>query len=345
MRTILRVGITVGGVAFVVLYPLQSAFGLAITPGIVLAGLVAGLGTAKWLERPWFGRQFDAGLRTGVIASGMAGVSVLLASLTQGTHPIDQLTANSHLIGIDLGPVISHLTAVGSAGVDILVVALATCLGVALAIVTTELGAIGKNRHAIQVVNQARLAAQAGMHGEAHSASAGPSPSLPTSVGVHSVRAVQAPSDTPAPTRGSGAGGRPAAPAPAAPAFATPPSNQRWAPPNADSERSSNQRWAPPDSERFQPTEPVLPVLRPQGHRSSKARPADSQLTEAMREALATWASDSTSKGRDQREPEPETPTTPERGVRAPQPSAYLNSSPPVPSKRTRKKQDTEWIR
>jgi len=337
MRTILRVGITVGGVAFVVLYPLQSAFGLAITPGIVFAGLVAGLGTAKWLERPWFGRQFDAGLRTGVIASGMAGVSVLLASLTQGTHPIDQLTANSHLIGIDLGPVISHLTAVGSAGVDILVVALATCLGVALAIVTTELGAIGKNRHAIQVVNQARLAAQAGLHGEAPSAAAS-SPSLPSAVGVHSVRAVQAPLDTPAPARGSGAGGRPVAPAPA-----TPPSNQRWAPPNADSERSSNQRWAPPDSERFQPTEPALPVLRPQGHRSSKARPADSQLTEAMREALATWASDSTSKG--QREPEPETPVTPDPRVRAPQPSAYLNSSPPVPSKRARKKQDTEWIR
>jgi hypothetical protein len=325
MRTILRVGITVGGVAFVVLYPLQSAFGLAIAPGIVLAGLVAGLGTAKWLERPWYGRQFDAGLRTGVIAAGMAGVSVLLASLTQGSHPIDQLTANSHLIGIDLGPVISHLTSVGSAGVDILVVALATCLGVALAIVTTELGAFGKNRHAIQVVNQARLAAQAGLHGEASPAPVVSPPSLPTAVGIHSVRAVQAPSDTPAPARGSGAGGRPVAPAPA-----TPPGNQRWAPPQSDSER-------------FQPTEPALPVLRPQGHRSSKARPADSQLTEAMREALATWASDSPSKG--QREPEPETPGTPDPRVRAPQPSAYLNSSPPVPSKRARKKQDTEWIR
>ena len=322
MRTILRVGITVGGAAFVVLYPLQSAFGLAITPGIVLAGLLAGLGTAKWLERPWFGRQFDAGLRTGVIAVGMAGASVLLASLTQGAHSVDQLTANSRLLGFDLGPLISHLALVGWVGVDILVVALATGVGITLAIVTTELGAVGKNRHAIQVVNQARLAAQVGLHGDAPSAA---SVSGPTAVGMHTVRAVPAPPDTPAPVRSSGAGGRPAAPTPG-----TPLGNHRLVSPESDSER-------------FQPTEPAL---RAEGHRSSKARPADSQLTEAMREALATWASDGTTTG--QREFATETAETAETAdsrARAPQPSAYLNSSPPIPSKRARKKQNTEWIR
>jgi hypothetical protein len=325
MRSILRVGITVGGVAFVVLYPLQSTIGLAIAPGIILAGVLAGLGTAKWLERPWFGRQFDAGLRTGIIAAGMAGVSVLLASLTQGARSVDQLRATSHLVGIDLDPVLSHLTTVGWAGIDILVIAVATGAGISLAILATELGALGKNRHAIQVVDQARLAAQAGWQGEATSAAA---ISAPAAVGIHTLRTVPTPPpDPPAPARASSAGGW-AAPPPPTPI--TPLGNQRRVP-------------AASDSERFQPTEPAL---RAQGHRSSKARPADSQLTDAMREALATWASDSTTKGR--REPAteiPETSGTPDPRVRAPQPSAYLNSSPPVPSKRARKKQNTEWIR
>jgi hypothetical protein len=323
MRTILRVGITVGGVAFVVLYPLESAIGLTIAPGIVLAGLLAGLGTAKWLERPWFGRQFDAGLRTGIIAAGMAGVSVLLASLRQGARSVDQLSATSHLIGIDLGPVLSHLTSVGWVGTDVLVIALTTGAGISLAILATELGALGKNRHAIQVVNEARLAAHAGLQGEATSAAA---ISAPAAVGIHNLRTVPTPPpDLPAQARASGASIRPAASA----TPVTPLSNQRRVP-------------AESDSERFQPTEPVL---RAQGQRSSKARPADSQLTDAMREALATWASDTT-KGR--REPATEMPETsgpPDPRVRAPQPSAYLNSSPPVPSKRARKKQNTEWIR
>jgi hypothetical protein len=323
MRTILRVGITVGGVAFVVLYPLHSVFSLAVTPGIVLAGLLAGLGTAKWLERSWFGRQFDAGLWTGVIAVGMAGVSVLLASLTQGVRSVDQITSSSHLIGFDLGPLIAHLAPVGWAGIDILVVAVATCAGIALAIVTTELGALGKNRHAIQVVNQARLAAQGGLRDDTSSAA---SVSGPAAAGIHTLRTVPTPPpDTPAPARASGVGGRTATPAPGSP--------------------FGKYRLVPPEPEpaRFQETEPAL---RAEGQRSSKARPADSQLTQAMREALATWASDGTTTG--QRGSAPETPATsgpPDSRVRAPQPSAYLNSNPPVSSKRGRKKQNTEWIR
>jgi hypothetical protein len=96
------------------------------------------------------------------------------------------------------------------------------------------------------------------------------------------------------------------------------------------------------DPERFQATEPAL---RAPGRRTSEARPAESQLTEAMREALATWASDSGTTGRREPPPEMPLPGSPDSKVRAPQPSAYLNSSPPVSNKRARKKQNTEWIR
>jgi hypothetical protein len=62
-----------------------------------------------------------------------------------------------------------------------------------------------------------------------------------------------------------------------------------------------------------------------------------------MREALATWAAENATT-----EQSDSTAAGPEEAggkARAPQPSAYLNSTPPAPSKRARKKQNTEWIR
>ena len=135
-----------------------------VAAGIVLAGFAAGLGTAKWLPRPWYGRQFTAGFRTSLIAVCMAGISVLLAAFNQGAHSEGQLAASLHALGGSrLGPLISHLAGAGWAVTTTAVVTLAMLLGIMLGVLATLFGAWGKNQHAIQVVNQARLAAQAGV--------------------------------------------------------------------------------------------------------------------------------------------------------------------------------------
>lgn len=118
-----------------------------------------------------------------------------------------------------------------------------------------------------------------------------------------------------------------------------------------------------PDLDDFQPTTPALPTAEPQPQpapavrvvrkRSSK-RPADKELTEAMREALAAWAKQNDGPAN---EGAPAEPTDPEErdgadeqvpvkapAKRAPVSSAYLNSSGPAP-KRNRKKQNTrDWL-
>jgi hypothetical protein len=329
MRTILRVGITIGGIAFVALYALQSAIALAIAPGIIVAGVCAGLGTAKWLERPWFGRQFSAGLRTGIIAVGMAGVGALLALLTQGPHSIDQLTERSHLFPIDLGPAITMVSGIGWVGVDILVVSLSVAVGIAVSVVISQIGAWTKSQRAIQVVAQARLAAQGSVYDDRAGVSgtfgnAGTPVSTPARVG----------------------------PPPRQDDSISPFGDQPW------DQRSWDQPFVPPvTSTRFQESGPT-PKESAQ-RRPSKARPAETQLNEAMREALATWAGDATAaapadpslgsaEGARVRTPQPSNypnsaPPTPAK--RAPLPSEYLNSSPPAGGKRARKKQNTEWLR
>jgi hypothetical protein len=327
MRTILRVGITVGGIAFVVLYPLQSLMGLAVAAGIVLAGLAAGLGVAKWLPRPWYGRQFTAGLRTSLIAVCMAGVSVLLASYNHGAEPLAQLAARSHIPGLNLGPLISYLAGAGSTVTTVVVVVVAMLLGTLLGVLVTLLGAWGKNRHAIQVVQQARLAAQASLYGDA----AGPSSAAAPASGM---------------TARSSPGLR-AAPVPDEPAWAAPSSPGKMPTPvanepswGAPSSLGKKPRLVPAEPSEFQQTEPALPAT-PGRNRISDARPADSQLTDAMREALATWAADNVAAA----QPSADEPEGTSGTARSPQPSAYLNSTPAPPSKRPRKKQNTEWIR
>ncbi len=307
MRTILRVGVTVGGVAFVTLFALQPAIGLAVVPAIVVSGLVAGLGAAKWLERTWYGQQLDAGLRTAAIAVGMAGAGSLLALLTQGPHTVSSLAERSHLFLLDLGPLIMALAGAGWAAIDILSVALAMIAGIALGAGTTAFGAWSKNQRAIQVVNQARLAAQASLYDNRSSLSGlfgVPAPaSRPQTLeqaGTHTA------------STGSGA-------------------------------TLGNHRLVPSGAERFPPVEPA-PLQTVRFPQSSDARPASTQLTQDMRDALATWAAD-TSSGSEADNATAQTGGAAAPTPRTPPPSNYLNSPPPVPAKRQRKKQNTEWLR
>ena len=320
MRTILRVGTTIGGIAFVMLYALQSAIALAVALGIILAGVSAGLGTAKWLERPWFGRQFAAGLRTGIIAVGMAGAGALLALLGQGPRSIDQLAARSHFFSVNLGPVIYKLSGAGWVGVDVLAIFVAMATGIAASVVITQVGAWTKSRRAIQAVARARIAAKgSGIDDRAGASSgrpfggAGATPvSTPGRTGPQRIR-----TDSTFPF-----GDQPFAPPPA-----TPPRFQEPATPPRFQEIDSTPRGMA----QRQPSK---------GRPPSKARPAETQLTEAMREALATWAGDN-----DAADPAaPRSGSAESARARTPQPSEYLNSMPPSHGKRARKKQNTEWI-
>ncbi|HEX8032774.1 MAG TPA: hypothetical protein VF510_02955 [Ktedonobacterales bacterium] len=347
MRTIVRVGIIIGGVGFVALFALQAVIALAVAVCLLIVGLAAGLGTAKWLERPWFGRQLIAGLRAGALAVGIAGAGALLSLFIIGPQDKTVLAARSHLLTLNMAQWVKSLAILTWAGIDILTVLLAVLAGVALSALTTQVFAWSKNRRAIQVVTQARQAAQAFSRVDPLTASSG---SHSTGQASHftGAPALSAGGDTTSTLSALTGAPRPAT-AQAAPTSstkskipATPRRTLAPVPPTPPTGISGTQRAPLPRSKQVDedypsPTEPALPTTTdadeapPFKRIPSKARPADSHLTEAMRDALATWASDNVAE---------ETP-----GERSgPQPSAYLNSSRPLP-KRNRKKQDTrDWL-
>ena len=348
MRTSVRVGAIVGGVAFVVLYAAQTSVALAAVYGIVVAGFCAGLGAAKWLEREWYGRQFGAGLRAGALAASIAGLGTLLSLVVLGPHDVAALAARSRLVGVSFAPIAHRLGFLGWMGTDLLTVAGATLFGTAIAAFTCQVFAWSKSARAVRVVTQARLAAQALNRDEVYRATGAPStygPAVRASnqlppLGVSTPGAAPFTGSTPAlgiippPTFSPSSVPAPASQqrrtaAPATP-FAGVPSRASASPANRAAEHA--------------PTEPIPPAHMPVSADSlarqspSAARRADGQLTDAMRDALAAWAHDNDA---------PTKKPAPARGKgkssRTPAPSAYLNSAPPA--KRSRKKQDTQdWL-
>jgi hypothetical protein len=155
-----RVGLVVGGVGTVLLFIAQLKTGLAALPLVVLVGLVAGLSVAKWLPRAWFGRQFEAGVRAGTLACGMAIVGLLVSLMLYGQHAVAPLANTSRLLGLDLGPAVRLLGFAGWAGAALLLAVVAFAIGTPLAAVAALLGGWDKNREAILAVERARDAAQ-----------------------------------------------------------------------------------------------------------------------------------------------------------------------------------------
>lgn len=346
MRTIGRVGIIIGGVGFVALFALQAVIALAVADGLLIVGLAAGLGMAKWLERPWFGRQLMAGLRAGAFAVGISGTGALLSLLILGPQNKTVLAEHSHLLTFSLAQWIGSLGMLSWAGTDILTVLLAALAGVGISALTTQIFAWSKNRRAISVVMQARKAAQSfsraealtpatgthtfgqnsGFTGAPVASGIGITGSLGTLTSAPRPATAQATPTTSVQPKAPGAARRTLAPAPATPPTRISGTQRAPLPPSKKV-----------DAEYSAPTEPALPAAtdtdEPQTYRRthSNAQPAGKQLTDAMRDALATWANDNVAE---------ETPT--ERS--GPQPSAYLNSSRPLP-KRNRKKQNTrDWL-
>ena len=324
MRTVVRVGGLVGGVAFILLYAAQTNIALAVAPGVTLAGLCAGLGIAKWLEREWYGRQLGAGLRAGAIASSIAGIGALLSLLFLGPRDLAQLAARSHLAALSVAPLTHIFGFLGWQGTDVLTILVAALAGTMLSAIVCQVFAWSKSARAIKVVTQARLAAQALNRDEIYRAtgapstygSAAPVSNLLTPFSSSMPGATPALGIIPPPTFSPSS-----VPAPA--------SRHRAAAP------------APAPSPIPAPTPPAAPAAdsRRQVRRSpSAARRADMELTDAMRDALAAWANDN--------KPDPAKPGKmgeKAKPSRSPAPSAYLNSSPPA--KRGRKKTDTQdWL-
>ena len=346
MRTIVRVGLIIGGIGFVALFALQAVIALAVADCLLIVGLAAGLGTAKWLERPWFGRQFMAGLRAGAVAVLISGAGALLSLLLLGPRDKTLLATHSHVLTFSMAQWIRSLSLLSWAGIDILTVLLAGMAGVGLSGVATQTFAWSKNRRAIRIVTQARQAAQAFNRTDVQPSVAGNMPAgqsayftgapAASSVGVSGAPGSLAGAPYPPPAHAtsatSGQHKAPAAPRRTlAPAPATPPTGisgtqRRPLPPSTHVDEDFPMPTGPARPAAYDPDETQTIQRTP-----SKARPAGKQLTDAMRDALATWASDNV---------EEEPPT--ERS--GPQPSAYLNSSRPLP-KRNRKKQNTrDWL-
>lgn len=412
MRAILRVGLGVGAAGFLALFALALAAALVVLPGLLIAGVIAGLAMAKWLPWAWYGRQPAAGLRAGAIAAALATAGALLALLGFAPHDTAALAARSHLLSLDLSPVVTRLAVLGWLGLDVLGVLLSGLAAVCLAVAATQLFAWSKSARAVRIVSQARALAQAlqrgetwepvtsslpalvergtlsGMLGEVGAALL--PPAYRTGAPAH---AAYSASDLPA----AFASFAPSTPAPAlSTGPQTPPRGTSgiWPPPNVTPAfgvsltphggvpippvvsppipkpaPAARTRIPPLDRDRdhvaFQPTVPMPPAAEPSPQpapavrvvrkRSSK-RPADKELTVAMREALAAWAQqndgaeDEENAHAEMEERDGTGEQTPEPvkapAKRAPVSSAYLNSSAPAPApKRNRKKQNTrDWL-
>jgi hypothetical protein len=339
MRTIVRVGGLVGAVAFIMLYAGQTGIALAVAPGVMLAGICAGLGIAKWMEREWYGRQLDAGLRAGAIASGLAGLGALLSLLFLGPRDTTSLAAGSHLAMLDLAPVVRSFAFLGWVGTDVLTVIVAAFVGAVLGAVVCQIFAWSKSAYAVKVIAQARLAAQALNRDEVYRATGAPS----TYGSAAQASNMLAQLGVSTPGVASVTGVTPALGIIPPPTFSpssvpAPVSQQRFT-----AGPASSPAPVVPEHALTEPALPAAPTAAntPTGRRSpSAARRAEAELTQAMRDALAAWADNTV----------PETKKPPEaktgekaKPSRTPAPSAYLNSSPPA--KRGRKKSDTQdWL-
>jgi hypothetical protein len=340
MRTILRAGVIVGGTGFVILYALQPSAGFAVVGGVALTGALAGLMTAKWLERTWYGRQLLAGLRAGALAAGLAAAGALLSLLLLGPRSVGTLAAHAPWGAARLVWLAAPL---GWAGVDVAGVLLALGIGALAGALLAQIAGWSKSARAVRTVEQARLAAQALNRDDGWRAQTGApafgqpihASTLLTQLGIPALGA--APVST-----GLSATGQQPAPARTAAYF---PALAPQAQPATPASRAAHdaEMATEPALPAALPPHPASPGKAPGSRTPSAKRRADMQLTEAMREALAAWADDL-----ENGQQPPAASARDERGgkakaARTPQPSAYLNSAPPP--KRNRKKQATrDWL-
>src|SRR6185312_11576323 len=113
MRTIRRTIILLGCAGFIALYLLQLRVALAAAPLLLVVGALTGLAVAKWLPWAWYGRQFAAGVRGGVVACGLAAAGVLLSLVGGKTPQVTAIAAESQLPGLNLAGIVTSLGGAG----------------------------------------------------------------------------------------------------------------------------------------------------------------------------------------------------------------------------------------
>ena len=355
MRTSLRAGVTLGGLGSLVLCLLQTQIGLAIAPGVILVGILAGLAVAKGLERPYYGRQLEEGARAGVLACGLTGFLGLLSLLVAGPHDLATLTTRSHLFALDFALLMKQFSTLSWAGVDVLIMGAASIIGLVWAAVLAQVFGWSKSARVVQSVRLAQLKARALQRGESWAlagSTAGPAlrsgarQDVPIAVSV-AAGASTAARATPA------IGSLTESAAPTIPAIPVLPSRQ----PAPQVARPAGPRMPPAPSPASPPPivaapiaaappQPTAAAKRSPRGRTSDARPVEGQLTREMRKALEAWATqESLQNGQDRqnvREGSEDQPAAPSSG-RTRKPSTFLNSA--SPAKRNRKKNQTrDWL-
>jgi hypothetical protein len=155
-----RVGWGAGVVGFALLFIAQIPAALGAAALFPLVGVITGLGMAKWLQRPWYGRQFRAGLRAGTIAAGGGAAGLLLSALLTAPRSMAELALRSHLLGLQMRGQVYALRGIGWVGATIVFALIGGTVCVLLAGLITQAFAFDKSRHAILVVDRAREAAQ-----------------------------------------------------------------------------------------------------------------------------------------------------------------------------------------
>ena len=340
MSNVYRVGLLLGAMGALAIFALGRMAALTAAVGVVAVGLLAGLAMAKWLEWDWFGRQIEAGLRAGIIACSLGAIAGLVTLIAQGPRDISTLAAQSHLGGLNLAPLAHTLGGLGWLGVDIVALFLACLIGIALAVGTTEVFAIGKNRAAVDAVSRARQAAESLRAGRPWSATVSrPVTQAPSALSA-GAQWMTSPQSAPLTTNGSrmtNAPRRTNAPAPQA-------SVQTY---GGDSEALADFYTAPAQpaapSKRRQTAAPEPVDAQPTGDEAMNYLNDETRMREAMRDALSMWA-DETEEGateqptqRRKREPKGDS-------KREPNPSAFLNAEQ-RPKRSARKKTNTrDWL-
>lgn len=314
MRTIVRVGLFSGLIGAVVLALFAQAIGLSVAAGIVVAGAVAGLGSAKWLEWGWYGRQASASLRAALLACCLACGGALLGLLTTGPHSVAVLALHSHVLSLNLGHVAIRFAALGWAGIDVTIVLLSGIAGVVAGVVFGTTAAASKSAKAVRIVTQARLLAAALSTTDSR-------PLMASAAGY-----------------GSGWLGSAHSTGQVMPAFAGMPSASSLP-------RISGTLGSPDYAGETDQTAPVLPGAI--SRTPSDAQRLGGQLNDDIKRAFAAWGEQEDHLQPEHHDvaadtPQPEKPEKPEKRTAAP--SAFLNESK-VKQRRNRKKQDTrDWL-
>jgi hypothetical protein len=382
MRTIRRTIILLGCVGFVALYLLQLRVALAVTPLLLVVGALTGLAVAKWLPWGWYGRQFAAGVRGGVVATGIAAAGVLLSLVGGNPRHVDTIAAASHLPGVDFSGAVTVLGGAGWFTPYVLLTAFFAVGGVLLAGIVAQVAGWNKSQRTVRVIREAHNSASLlhraqtwapatnsipsiGGYWNSVLPSAGPASPI-SQPGLMAAGASTSSADVSrrapigrAPMSGGSAGRGRGAPttwattADNAPVYLKPlpPLDFEMDEPFEEMDEPFEPAPMPTPQAPVETSEPIPPRRTHSG-----VQPIPAAMSDDLQNALDRWGAEpGADDDKDGVSDEPDAPKkTGAKGTaakpktpakRQPKASAYLNSDPPAAPRRSRKKQQTrDWL-